>query len=877
MSAGVLRASMLSDSDEFGRRSRYGFNGVDQYVTIPEWETLGDAAIYEEISYKANTEDDFVFEATRPLIEFGRVGSDYHEGNLSVVLGDNSPIQDTDVVMGNGSRYATFNTTITLSSDFVIEFDWIRFDGSASNNQAQVILGDNANLKDCLRFYDSAHVTFPSGLSIIGVGGSKTWSGITAGIAQGKHVRVRIARVGGTTSVYFNGALADSTGSNIGTLNIDTMLIDSDRSSQPFRAGSAVQNMAISAGVNSVFYPMNEGVGAVITNTDPALGSAFNATWTEAEWTRVPSNSRKYAVDEGGYSRLYDSVGRRNGSIENFLPGGWSVQKIISATNVFKSAFDLTNASNAGYYDFDFDSTGQYMYTARGTAGIAIFDISDIENENVTLVGNNKRNSWRYQNVKRIGEYLYSVSRLGSGVTVPGGGSLERWDISDPSNPVLDTKGGTVDGYYETYHLTDLALFSRYSALGSDGTSIFVFGQHHGVFKFPISNIEGGPTDATGYTGAETATDHETQGGTVSGGRVYEANYGINNGSAQDIRIFDADDLTIELGSIPRFTDTVVQRAWEIMVRGNAMYSSHNSTDTNPETRGLLVQDINNIALDQAHTDYLVYPLADVSPAQTSGDTPDTGMALFGNWLLIGHGGAGVAVYDVSRPLFPVYKGLINNLEGIDTVFAVNGFRSGGKDYIVYADGQQAIGDGTRKVYIDELTAAASVTEFTIGLTDYAGSVGIAFPTKTRTVSAGIGPDRQYTAVAGDTITHAVARIDNPGARVARVGLYESVAGTPTNLVMSQVITTTAGIATFVVALDGGPFALTAGQEYTAAMIQDTTSLGSSISVVDANGSSGLSNVRDTPAVSGVLDATWSTASSNSDDPWVGFLGTAGA
>ena len=78
--------------------NRFVFNGVDQYVTFPAWDGLGDLSVYAEITYSATNDQGYVTDFAIPQSEFGRVLPNYHAGEIwNYRQTDTSPIQNTDV------------------------------------------------------------------------------------------------------------------------------------------------------------------------------------------------------------------------------------------------------------------------------------------------------------------------------------------------------------------------------------------------------------------------------------------------------------------------------------------------------------------------------------------------------------------------------------------------------------------------------------------------------------------------------------------------------------------------------------------------------------------------------------------------------------
>ena len=50
---------------------KYTFNGVDQYATMPEWDTLGSYAVYGSASFSFSGESTDIIDLPPPVNEFG--------------------------------------------------------------------------------------------------------------------------------------------------------------------------------------------------------------------------------------------------------------------------------------------------------------------------------------------------------------------------------------------------------------------------------------------------------------------------------------------------------------------------------------------------------------------------------------------------------------------------------------------------------------------------------------------------------------------------------------------------------------------------------------------------------------------------------------
>ena len=162
-----------------GRKTSYDFDGASMYIDIPDWECLGDPAVYESISYDAENDQGYVVGAARPITELGRVGANYHDGVFkNVQMGDSSPIQDTQVKKGS----------IGTLPDIDMGNGWVSFDMIAPSS-GDIIAGYISIAGGVLSLSANA-----SGLLVDG----QAYAGAAIGVGQ--HCAVRFDTSGGTLS-----------------------------------------------------------------------------------------------------------------------------------------------------------------------------------------------------------------------------------------------------------------------------------------------------------------------------------------------------------------------------------------------------------------------------------------------------------------------------------------------------------------------------------------------------------------------------------------------------------------------------------------------------------------------------------------------------
>ena len=392
MSAGVLRASKLAEPANSS--SYFTLNGVDQYVTIPPFSTVGDYSKYRTVSVSpAEDLADIVDVTQNPLVEFGRVGSNYYGGVVnSIQVIDSSPLLGSAVMAGNDSVYAQLDNAVVIPSntDFSIKFKMIWKDGGGSGGMRLLGKSSAVSGADRIEIFESGNgswgnIQFIQGGSVRNIVGG--FSGVTEG--QALELEIRKVQSGGTqiVSSYIDGVLT-GTPSSVSTTSGFTfdLLYSSDESNNnKMRAGAAIADLVVVHGATEYSWPLSEGADSAVINSNSSTGSNYDGVWVGAlNWETIPpganisipmndgsGNILKNSLDSSRYSdaliRNYDSAG-----------GGWSTPE-LGVTFIRESLLKLDNINaNAGVWDFVVD--GDTMYIAAGTDGIYVVDVANKAN-----------------------------------------------------------------------------------------------------------------------------------------------------------------------------------------------------------------------------------------------------------------------------------------------------------------------------------------------------------------------------------------------------------------------------------------------------------------------------------------------------------------
>lgn len=208
----------------------------------------------------------------------------FHGPIWNLFLTDNSPIQATTYNKGNASLTGAIPSIAFTTGN--VAFDYIH---QSANHT--ILTGSVALLTSV-----SGVLTAGANVTSIIVD-SVAYAGAT--LIAGQHYRVSFSVSAGTLTTI--GALP---------------------------ASSAMQNLVIDEGSDQFTFPMDEGSGTVITNTDPITGPRDgNGTWTATDWTAIADNSRFYPMNDGPQNggTLADLRGGQDGTIVNYDADNWGI------------------------------------------------------------------------------------------------------------------------------------------------------------------------------------------------------------------------------------------------------------------------------------------------------------------------------------------------------------------------------------------------------------------------------------------------------------------------------------------------------------------------------------------------------------------------
>jgi hypothetical protein len=164
---------------------RYFFDGLSMYATHSSWSTLGNFAVYGAIGFQADGAQDDVVVSVPPVVEFGRVGINYHEGDIwNVKYDDTSPIQNTN----------TKATSIGTVGPFVMDAGSVAFD--------YIDAGDGDIITDYLSVAIGLYVLSANATNLI-VDGT-AYAGETINIGQ--HYAISFDTTGGTLTTIVSGS-----------------------------------------------------------------------------------------------------------------------------------------------------------------------------------------------------------------------------------------------------------------------------------------------------------------------------------------------------------------------------------------------------------------------------------------------------------------------------------------------------------------------------------------------------------------------------------------------------------------------------------------------------------------------------------------------
>ena len=362
---------------------------------------------------------------------------------------------------------------------------------------------------------------------------------------------------------------------------------------------------------------------------------------------------------------------------------------------------DFGEASNINSVWWNLKSTGDYLYGARGTSGVSVIDCSTPSTMTETfdsfchnLIGGAV--GYRCMDVAVTGNTMVTVTRSGSFETT-GIGYLETWDITTPASTAsLDVYSKNAsDALEASPHL--------YSAVAMFGTYACVSGQKSGFFVFDVS------TPATiVLTGSLTTGSWETQGLCVHnvGGADYAfcANYGFGIravGLGTPATPADTGALSAYTGGSEGHT----LRPWDCVADGDYLFCSVNTSGAQGDSvdRGLLVADISNPA-SMSWAGHCAIPSADQDTWNVSADRPYLGITRYGNHVFIAGGHGGVAVFDVSDPTNPQYRGMKGLFTADDNIYSCAIVTVNGVHHLAYGDGAHpTTATGSQQIYFEQI------------------------------------------------------------------------------------------------------------------------------------------------------------------------------
>jgi len=367
-----------------------------------------------------------------------------------------------------------------------------------------------------------------------------------------------------------------------------------------------------------------------------------------------------------------------------------------AASQPTAKAFALPPSDNSVW--FGFYRSGNYIFGARGTAGVAVIDISVktapvivFESKTKDTVGADSSHACRtffpVGTPGTGGAVAFSITRNGLYEAVNATSRIMEWDISDPDPANWGPSTPLVIYEDTSASANDVML---YSDMQTDGTNLFVAGQKKGVAKFSVSDVSAGPV-------TNEADDWETQGLVLGSSHAFYCNYrfGLRSILLSDMSSVD---------SIP--TETFGGkglRPWdgELTEDENHLIVSFN-TSAPEHYSGIVVYDVSNPAAI-THIATSIIPAEDRSSWFSGGDSPCLRTSMVDGYFFAANGFKGYGCWDVSDPTAPVWQGNISELDAGDSVAGVEIWQESGMWYAATGDGYQPANSGTNQFYLDRV------------------------------------------------------------------------------------------------------------------------------------------------------------------------------
>lgn len=261
--------------------TKYYFDGVEQYIEIPAYSTLGNPDVYRTLSYGTDNEDGFITDGVEPITEIGRVGSNHHEGTIfDLRFTDISPIQNTTANEGDDVIFLTA-PIIVIEGGFQITFDWKR---TGAGSSFTLFTGKNS----LQTVTNSIVINAGDDLVVTDLNGTvSTVTDAFAGVANGQHCHVKIRAVEdidleeGETNNDLNNLIVFVDGIETGRVsvpNLDYLLRLEATGVLP--DGMVIQNLGVGPdGIESTWVlPLAEGTGTTAYNTNTVTRNKLYAT-----------------------------------------------------------------------------------------------------------------------------------------------------------------------------------------------------------------------------------------------------------------------------------------------------------------------------------------------------------------------------------------------------------------------------------------------------------------------------------------------------------------------------------------------------------------------------------------------------------------------
>tara|TARA_R110002153_G_scaffold191269_2_gene344262 strand:+ start:19203 stop:20135 length:933 start_codon:yes stop_codon:yes gene_type:complete len=307
------------------------------YFTTPSWSplnavsevrvTTSNPADYQKIWASSvgtpvvDGDEVYITNPVGPVTEFGRNGSDYHDGELSNHKATStSPMQNVNVIAGNGTdRFASIPTFAPIA---FTSKQWIRIDDLSTVPR---IWGNDSS-------GNTSRLAINTAGRVILTDSSGNTLGTSSGdIVEGKdHYLETEVLADGSCEIWVDGVSQAS--ASAGAFDGLAWDIDSiHRSGGSYSSGITV---------NQVFQDLAESLPRTYNNTDnyvsggsvilPDSTGGADGTWVNAvigDLQYLPVTNRYYRIDEGEGATIYDIAGStpQNGTIQNENDSNWNL------------------------------------------------------------------------------------------------------------------------------------------------------------------------------------------------------------------------------------------------------------------------------------------------------------------------------------------------------------------------------------------------------------------------------------------------------------------------------------------------------------------------------------------------------------------------